>query len=146
MLWLLGRLSGLPDSDSRRKLVGIAAGCAELVLPIYEKKHPDDTRVRDCIEGCKAYAAGDPSMTLNRLRELRRTVAFANAAAKAANAAASVAFAAFTAAQCVAFTASAAFTDAAADAVLKSMQKQCADIVRKHCPQPPEFDNLLGDA
>jgi hypothetical protein len=130
MLWLLGRLSGPPDSDSRRKLVGIAAECAELVLPIYEKKYPGDTRVRDCIEECKAYAAGDPSVSFDRLRELRINAAVADAYSDddAADAATDAAAAADYAADA-----------AATDDARKSMQKQCADIVRKHYPQPPEF-------
>jgi glutamine synthetase adenylyltransferase len=141
MLWLLGRLSGPPDSDSRRKLVGIAAECAELVLPIYEKKYPGDTRVRDCIEECKAYAAGDPSVSFDRLRELRMNAAVADAYSDD-DAAVADAYSDDDAAD--AATDAAAAADYAADAAAtddarKSMQKQCADIVRKHYPQPPEF-------
>src|SRR5690349_2564974 len=64
MLWLLGKLSGPVDSESRRKLVFVAAQCAKEALPIFEKRYPDDKRVRECIEACEAYSRGEITMTV----------------------------------------------------------------------------------
>ena len=36
-----------------------AADCAERVLPIFEKKHPDDTRPREAIEAARQFARGE---------------------------------------------------------------------------------------
>lgn len=82
MLWLLGKFSGEPESDARRKLVHCAADCAAPALPHYEAKYPGDSRVRDCLAACRAYAAGDVSLT-----ELRNAADAATAAAYAADAA-----------------------------------------------------------
>ena len=81
MLWLLGKLAGPVDSDSRKKLFGVCAEVAELVLPIYEKRYPGDNRVRECIDTGKRYAAG--TATLEELRKARDTAAAAAAAAAA---------------------------------------------------------------
>ena len=122
-LWLLGRIAGPVDMDSRRKLVGVCAEIAELVLPIFEKRNPDDKRVRECIETCKRYAAG--IATIEEVRKAR----------SAADAAAYAAYAAYAYADAAADYA--AYADAA-DAIDK-MRQQCADLVRKHYPQAPEL-------
>ena len=67
MLWYAGKKSGDIGSLGRRKLVGAAAECARLALPIFEKRYPDDKRVRECIEACEGYARGEVSDS-----ELRR--------------------------------------------------------------------------
>ena len=81
-LWLLGRLAGPVDSDSRKKLVGVCAEIAELVLPIFEKRYPDDRRVRECIETCKRYAAGNA--TIEEVRKARSAAYAADAAVRTA--------------------------------------------------------------
>lgn len=42
MLWLIGKQSGPPESDGRKKLVLCACECARLALPIFEKRKPGD--------------------------------------------------------------------------------------------------------
>ena len=59
LLWLIGRLSGPPDSESRRRLVGAAADCEALALPIFEARYPGDTRPRVAIETARRYARGE---------------------------------------------------------------------------------------
>ena len=92
LLWLLGRLAGPVDSDSRKKLVGVCAEIAELVLPIFEKRRPNDKRVRECIETCKRYAIGQA--TIDEVRTARSAAAAAYDAAYAAAADAAAAYAA----------------------------------------------------
>ena len=43
--------------------VALAIFAARLVLPIWEKKHPKDQRVRNCIETVERYASGDKTVT-----------------------------------------------------------------------------------
>ena len=138
MLWLLGRFDPQPDSPAHRQLVGVAAECAELALPVHKKYRPDDSRVRDCIEACKRYAAGE--LTFVELTPFRRAAYAADAAAADAAyaAAADAAYAAATDAY-AAYAAYAADAAAYAAAARSSTLKACADIVRKHCPQPPKF-------
>ena len=113
-LWLIGKQPGAVDSPARRKLVGVCAAIAREVLPIFERRRPDDKRVRNCIELCDRYASGDQAVLLEDLREARY----------AADAAAADAYAYADAA-------------AAADAARISMQKKTAEIVRKHYPVAP---------
>jgi len=61
------------------------ADVAELVLPIFEKKHPDDKRPREAIEGVRLYHSGD--ITIDALRNLRTAAAYAADAAADADAA-----------------------------------------------------------
>ena len=62
-----------------------ASDCAEHVLPIYEKRYPSDTRVRDCISTARQYALGIAT---------EKQLAAAWAAARDAGAAAEAAWAA----------------------------------------------------
>ena len=124
MLWLVGRLSGEPESD-QRKLVLCACECARLAL---EYVPSNETRPLRCIETGERWARGEA--TIEELREARRA-----AAADAADAAADAAYAAAVAdAADAADAAYAAYAaSAAADAREKTL-KQCAAIVRKHFP------------
>ncbi len=46
--------------DENKYLIRLfAAACAESVLHLYEDKHPEDKRVRDCINVARSYALGD---------------------------------------------------------------------------------------
>ena len=130
MLWLIGKTSGPPDSDSRRKLVLVAAQCAELALPF---ARDEETRAicESTIQTCYAYAAGEAELTDVR-----------SAAADAADAAA--AYAAYTAAAAavyaadVAYAAAAYAADDADDAYARSkILAACADIVRDNYPESP---------
>ncbi len=52
-----------------RELRLFAADCAERVLPIFERNHPDDDRPRKAIEAARAYARGE--ITIKRLDAAR---------------------------------------------------------------------------
>ena len=47
---------------SRNQLVAAACDCVKLVLPAYERAHPDDLRPRHCIEKTDAWAQGNVSI------------------------------------------------------------------------------------
>ena len=114
MLWLLGKLSGTPESDSRKKLVLACCEVARTALPIFEVRYPNDSRPRKAIETAESYANSVDGVTLDDV-----LAAAADAAADAADAAA------YAAAD-------------AADARAKSLAA-CVDIVRKHYPIAPTF-------
>jgi len=40
-------------------MIGWAVDCAEHVLPVYERSHPDDARVRRCIEVTRRFLRGE---------------------------------------------------------------------------------------
>ena len=128
-IWLVGRLSGPPESKSRKKLVYVACQCARLALPYVPK---GEGRPLKAIETAEAYVKGDAT-----LDDVRTDAA---AAADAAYAAAADAAAAAAAAADAAYAADAAAAAAyAAYAKRKEILKQCADIVRQHYPKPPEL-------
>ncbi len=52
---LIRKCSGWNETTARL----FAADCAERVLPIFERQHPDDNRPRKCIEAARAYARGE---------------------------------------------------------------------------------------
>ena len=83
MLWLVGKLSGKPETDSRKKLVLVACECTRLALPFVKKG------------------------------ELRPLIVLLAYAAHAAD-------------------------TAACAAPRRDILKQCAKIVRKYYPQPPQ--------
>ena len=85
MLWYAGKLSG-PVGDEKRKLLVLACcACARLSLPLFEKRYPDDKRVRDCIETAEKWARGEA--TVEALQVARRNCYAAAAYAAAAAAA-----------------------------------------------------------
>ena len=136
MLWLCSTKSW----PERKAIVRVACDCAELVLPIYENNHPNDSRVRDCIETTRKWTCGEA--TLEDVRNARNTVYTIYGEGDAAASFASLA-AAYAAA--VAADAATSYTDAseaaslAADADVAtrfSTLKQCADICRKHLAVP----------
>ena len=120
-LWLVGKLSGEPGSEKRKRLVLCACECARLSLQFVSK---GEERALKAIETAEKWADGDNSVSL---QDIRNAADAANAAADAANAAADAADAAYAAA------------DAADASVKKQTLKQCADIVRKHYPKAPEI-------
>ena len=75
MLWLCAKMEGKKGWSTRRQIVLVACDCAELVLPIYEKKYPDDKRVRNCIEVTRKWANG--KATIEEVRQARRAAAAA---------------------------------------------------------------------
>jgi hypothetical protein len=132
MLWLLGRLSGEPESNKRQKLVLTACECARLSLHLVED---GEERPRIAIETAEKWTRG--KATIDEVGK---------AAADAADAAYAAAAAAYAAAASAAYVAAAAASsaayvaDAAAAAVMRTTTlQQCADIVRKHYPKVPRL-------
>ena len=123
-LWVIFRLDLLPDNAKRL----LAADFAERVLPIYEKKYPGTTAVRDCIQGVRDFVAG--KITRAQLDELRQVVVAADAAAYAAYAAAYAA-ASDAASDAAAYAASDAYAADAATAAA-SDAAYAADARRTH--------------
>ena len=123
MLWLLGKLSGPSESNSRRKLVLTACKCARLSLKFVSK---DEKRPLKAIQTVEAWAKRKKGVTLDDVMD-------------AANAAANTAYAANAA--YAAYTAYAAYAAAAAYAAYaeKKTLKKCADIVRKNYPKAPRL-------
>ena len=154
MMWLLGELSGPPESDSRKKLVMCACACARLAL-----RHVPcgDERPRRAIEVAEAYCRGEA--TLDDVRAAAYAAyayapAGVAAAAYAAHAAYNSAYAAAAdaggaannsayAAAGGAYAAGAAYAATAAAAAADQIHGECADIVRRHYPTAPELE--IGD-
>jgi len=169
MLWLLGRLSGKPGSNARRKLVLCVCECARLAMKHVKK---GEKRPLKAIETAEAWARREGGVLLSDVQKSAASAA-ANAAtassytyaavyaaasyayaasyaavSAAANAAAASAssytYAAVYAAASYAYAAASAAADASAAyaayaaARLKTL-KHCADIVRKHYPNPPRI-------
>ena len=155
MLWLLGKLAGKPGTKSRKKLAYTAACCAELALPIFEKKYPNDDRPRKSIEAAKkgsvkacrddsasalAYSAATYSATnaaidiINGNNNAAINAAAAHAAAYAASWASNTIYAYAAAAACNTAT----YVDYA---ITKGNPlKECADIVRHQYPKAPKLN------
>ena len=153
MLWLLCRLAGPPESDSRRTLVLAACACARLSLWCVR---PGETRPLASIETAERWARKTGGVTLDMVRDAAYTAAAARAAytpAPAAAAYAAAAYAAYTAdadytaeapSRAAAFSAAAPARAAAAAAAYTAADyaraktlKSCADIVRGFYPNAP---------
>jgi len=107
--WLYTRLMNLQQKRE------IAIFAAEQVLPIFEKKYPEDDRPRKAIEAAKLFLANDTP-------ENRKAADAAYAAAYAAADAADAAYAAAAAADAAAAAYAAAAAADAAYAARKEMQ------------------------
>jgi len=116
-LWCLRSIC--PEHEKEVRL--FAVDCAERVLPIYEKKYPNDSRVRDCIEATKKYL--NDEITLEELRVFR-VAAYAAAYAADADAYAAADAAAVAAENDAAYAAYAAAVAAAADAAAYARKKE----------------------
>ena len=125
MLWLVGRISGKPESAKRKKLVLCACECARLALVHVPK---GENRPLKAIETAEAWARGEA--TIDELRGARGEAwqCYATATATATAAAA----ADYAAAACADYAAA-----CAAACARKDTLKKCADIVRKHYPKVP---------
>lgn len=158
MLWLAGRLSGPPGSESRRRLVLAACDCAELARPHVPAAWRDRIwpAVDQALHVARSWARRVPGVTPE---DVRRAGAAAYAAAAyaaglvddatwlAATAADAAAATAWVDAAYVAGDAAAAIVggdaaivdgDAAADAARPAMLRACAHVVRAHYPEPPK--------
>jgi len=113
MLWLLGKLAGPPESESRHKLVLAACQCARLALPHVKQS---ETRPLAAIETAERWARGEDGVTLAMVRAAANAADAAYAAANAADAA-----------------------DAAAALARSKTLARCAEIVREAYPQAPEM-------
>ena len=141
MLWLLGKLSGAPESDMRKKVVLCACACARTAL----KQVPDgEDRPLQAIETTERWARGDDGVTLDDVRSAASAAASAAAASAAASASAAAAYAAYAAA----YDADAAAYAAAASAAAARWQhlSKLADFVRQHFPQPPNLTPIAAGA
>ena len=135
MLWYAGKKSGPVGDERRKKLVLAACECARLALPIWEKRYPDDKRVRNCIETAEKWARNEA--TLEALKVSRQNCCAAADAAAAAAYAAAYAYSA-SAYSADAYSAAYAATYAATySATRKKVLAECAEIVRKHYPELP---------
>ena len=77
MLWLVGKLSGKPSSEKRKKLVLVSCQCARLALP-YVKKGED--RPLKAIETAEAWARGENDIKLKDVKDAATATAAAYAA------------------------------------------------------------------
>ena len=150
MLWLVGQLSGPPESASRKALVLAACACARLALPHVPAS---EERPRIAIETAEQWARGENGVMLDNVKRAAHAAAYAgeNTAAYAAYAAAHAAvYAAYAAvyAYAAAYAADAAYAVAYAayvgggigdDYTKKRTLSQGADIIRKHYPKPPRL-------
>jgi len=147
MLWILGRLSGPPDSVSRKALVAAAVDCAALA-----RKHTSG-KTRKAFDHCQRTvrkylrrAAVLPSWGAETLAEVRTA---ANAAAYTARAEGDEAYAACACANAAAAayaeanaaTAAAYYTSLASSTADDQMStlSRCASIVHRHHPNPPRL-------
>jgi hypothetical protein len=135
MLWLLGKLSGSPESDSRKRLILCVCECARLTLSYVPE---GENRPRIAIETAEKWARGEESVLLSDVlaaadaayATVYATCAIAHVAADAA------ADAAYAAAHVAAYAAAYA-ANAASHGKEDQAQAKCADIVRKHYPEAP---------
>lgn len=74
MLWVCGRLSGPPESASRRKLVLTACACARTAL---RYAPADERRPRSAILTTERWARGTHSVTLDMVRDAAASAASA---------------------------------------------------------------------
>jgi immunity protein 5 of polymorphic toxin system len=88
LLWLCGRMVGKKGWPTREEIVLVSCDIAETVLPLFEKKYPEDKRPREAIEVARAWATCPKS-------DKKKAAAYAAAAYAAADAyAAAAAYAA----------------------------------------------------
>ena len=89
MLWLVGKLSGQPGSEARKKLVLAACGCARLSLKYIPA---DEVRPLKAIQTAESWGRGDNGVTIQDVHNA--SAAYAASDASAAYASASAAYAA----------------------------------------------------
>ena len=130
MLWLCGTKKGKKGWPSQEEIVLVECDCAELVLPIYEKQYPNDSRIRDCIETTRQWAKGEATEAELEAATWAATGAATWAPTGAAGAATWAARAAWEAAGA---------TWAAWEAAGAATFKQCADICRAKLKVPKEL-------
>ncbi|HET7150858.1 MAG TPA: hypothetical protein VFI60_05570 [Candidatus Acidoferrum sp.] len=151
MLWLCVKMIGKKGWPTHQQLVLVACACAETVLPIFEKKYPDDSRPRTAIETARKWANG----TVEEVRDAAYAAASAVYTAYAADAAAYAAvyaaasaaaaphdasYAVYTADAADAAAYAAAYAASYADAYQTTLvnRKELADLIRQQLTIPTE--------
>jgi len=119
----------------------MALMCAKIVLPVYEKEFPNDSRVTECIHATELFLNGE--ITLEQLREKREAAAdAADANANAADAAYAAAYAAANAANAYDTAALTAAANAAAYDTAANANANVANgllnAVKEFCKKLPE--------
>jgi len=107
------RLVGIADEKALRLF---AADCAEHVLPLYEKRYPDDAGPREAIAAARRFARGEITEAEMRVKRNAASDAAASDAAARAAAYAAARAAAYAAARAAAYAAAADAAYAAAAA------------------------------
>jgi hypothetical protein len=130
MLWLIGKLSGEPKTEKRKKLVITACKCARLALPYAGK---NKNVAEKCIGTAENWANNIGNITIGDVRAAANAVYAANTVY-----AADTAYAAYAAANAAYAAANTVYAVYAA-ATIKTL-KQCADIVRTDYP---DIDSLF---
>ena len=130
MLWCI-RATVEPYEDHRLHLCGMYADFAESVLPIYERKYPNDERPRNAIEAARS-GNRDRAAAAAAAAAYAADAAAAYAAAAAAAYAADAAAAAYAAAYAAAAAADAAADAADAAAARKKEQQKQATIIKRY--------------
>ena len=74
-----GKIADLANRTDHRTLATWALDCAERVLPLFEKKHPEDNRPRKAIEALRAWV----KTGVFRMADVRKASLDAHAAARA---------------------------------------------------------------
>lgn len=151
MLWYAGMMSGPPSSDSRRKLVGAVADCLHVAVPYAGSSRKLVTTVSYL---CQEYSLRASDISLSDLHDATEdatetaTNVSLTYAAYAAHAALRTAY--DDAAEHARYTAYAASQAAYEHAILtedtawayataqRRVLEQCADIMHRHYPTPPE--------
>lgn len=146
MLWVLGRLSGPPGSDSRKKVVLAACECARLALAQYEIHYREDSRPRTAIETAERHARSEASIDEVRAASAAAYDAYAENASDDPHFAYAGAAAAGDAAisSCIPVNLPGSYGDVAIRVSRCSANEsqrlaECADIVRKHFPKAPKI-------
>lgn len=137
MLWLLARLCGPPESDSRKKLVQVCCDCAELSLPVFEARYPNDNRPRVILETARRYANGECALDELQAVAMVFDIDDVSVAAVADAARAAVIIAHTTngdLADVAPYVVSVAAASGHTEAYKRDMLRICADIVRRHYP------------
>lgn len=150
LMWLLGRMCSSRDDDSHRRIVAAACECARLARSLAV-----DPRVTTCLTITERWAAGDPTVTIGEIERAADGVYAAAGGGGAAYAAIAAAGAAVGRVGRRATHAAGAATGAAAThaavgrvgchatysataaAAPAATLAACADIVRRHFPEPP---------
>jgi hypothetical protein len=121
--------------DENKKL---ALQLAWMVLPIYEKKYPNDNLVKECLEATELFLKGE--ITINELRKKRYAIADAADAAYAADASA---YAADASAYASAYAADASADASAYASAYAAAAAYAADAIRNDLTYKEKYLQIL---